>query len=223
MAKEAKITYGRVSVSVRYKSVLFPFEAYPFVKALPEHGYLLTDKIEAPPLGARIEVTGEIARKGDNSLRLDTAKGILAIHAGDPKTALSELTGMESVLKRDFGFDSEGKAYFYEILATASVRAGKNALEVWHGHFNQSQLLKEASTILGLDVSLFGARFCQQDAVPNQEDWIDVKITPALPSAVSHYDIEIVFRRSDRRQFAQFLEKIDSTLTNLMAAIDGRK
>jgi hypothetical protein len=223
MTKPRDIEYAGVSVSVRYKSVLFPIDTYAFLKALPEQGYLLTQEIEAPPLGAKLSISGQVAKKGENALRLDTGKNILAMHASDPKTGLTELGGMESVLKRDFGFDSEGNAHFYEILATAYAKAGKNALEVWQGHFDDTSFVKQASTVLGMDTTLFGVRLSQKVGTPNQEDWFDIKVTPALPSGVSHYNIEVVFRRSSRGKFVEFVQKIDSVLASLIATIEGKK
>ncbi len=215
-------TYRQLSLAVKYSSVLFPFETLPFVKAIRQQGSFVTEGVmERPvPFGARLEVSGTIGRKGEISVRVEADKQILAVQAPDTNSLTTEMDSIESLLKKEFDFDSSALAHYYEFLASLTLKAKGNPLERWPVHFKAVPILKKASKVLGMEVSPFGVRLAPRGELPNQPDWFEIRIEPLVRAPTYHHDVEVIFRHSRRNEVFSFVRKFEDILGSLMSLVE---
>ena len=73
------LRFRRLQLSVRYDNVLSPSDIAKLIHALPAKGYSITGKSSALPEGSSHSFSGELARKGDISLRLDDERYVVAL------------------------------------------------------------------------------------------------------------------------------------------------
>ncbi|MFQ5886063.1 MAG: hypothetical protein ACE5II_02385 [Anaerolineae bacterium] len=209
-----------MSLAVKYSSVLFPFDHVQFLRALSKQGFTLPEPIGPVPLGRRLEVSGIVGRKGEVSVRLNADRQVLAVEAPDVETSLVEMDSLESLLKSEFDLDSPSLAHYYEFLAGLTVKAKKNPLESWGAHFAQVPMIREASELLGTDVSPFGVRLAPKGEVPNQANWFDIRIEPLVRSATDHHYVEVIYRRSSRDEVFAFVRKFEDILSAILAIVE---
>lgn len=216
--------YMRVSLTVTYDSVLFPFDAGSLLRSLARQGFLVPESllkaILAAPHVARLEPSGAVARKGEVVIGMNAERKTMSVHASGPQSVLSEMESLESLLKDEFGVDSSSIAQFYEFTASLSIKAGKNPLESWGAQLGQSPMIQEVSEVIGIDVSLFGLRLVGKGQVPMQTDWFDIRIEPLVHSPTTHHYVEIVFRNSGRDTVFGFVRELERTLEGLISMLE---
>lgn len=212
--------YRQVSLAIKYNAVLFPFEAIQFLRALSKQGFILPEPIAPVPSGMKLEFSGIAGRKAEVSVRLDQVRHVLGVSALDMKTALTEMDLLEDLVRNEFNLDSSSLAQYYEFLASLVVRAKKNPLESWYKHLGQVPIIKKASQVIGMEVSLFGVRLASKGEAPNQTNWFDIRIEPLIESATDHHIIEVTFRRSRRDEVFAFVRRFDEVLGALLSLVE---
>jgi hypothetical protein len=221
MSKEIlRPTYRLLSLAVKYHSVLFPFDVYPFLRELSQQGFILPEPLEPVPLSSRFEVSGIVGRKEDIAVRLDTSRQVLGVYASSVNAALAGMDTLEALLKNELAFDSPGWAQYYEFLADLTIRTKKNPLESWQTHFAHTSIIEKFSEVLGGSVFPFGIRLAIVGETPNQVNWFDMRIEPSIQSATSHHFVEVIFRRSDRDKVIAFVRRFENILSQLFAQIE---
>lgn len=217
------LEYQSLTLSVKYISVLFPFDSLRFLKALLKQGYLKPEgDIPQAPFGGRIEVNGVIGRKGDISIRVDSRKNIVGVQAQDPETVLSEMETIEALLSKAFDFDSAGSAHYYEFLVTAYIKAEENPLDIWASHSEQTPLMDEFSQVLGMDVYPFGVKLSCRGETPMGPNWLEFRINPLVQAVTTYHQVETIFRNSDRDAVFRFIQKFDQYTHELLSKIEKR-
>ena len=223
MAKSG-LEYGRVSLSVRYKTVFFPVDTLRFAVTLREAGFILPDRLEqavlASPLGARVEPSGLVARRGDIAIGTNPDRLVLMVHAPDPQEAATEMDSLESILRDRYAVDSPALAMFYELLTEATVKAGRNPLQSWISHLGQVRFLGEASHIVGQDVAPYGLRLVPAGQIPDQADWFDIRVEPRVLAPAEYHSLSIVFRNAVRETVFDFARNLDQTLDRLVSLVE---
>lgn len=218
------VRYTHMSLSVRYASVFFPIDAIKFLSMVREADFLLPDRLEeamlATGLGARVEVSGVVARKGDVGIRINPDRQVLAVHAPEPRLALSEMEALESLLMEKAGIRSASVALFYEVLADATIRAGASPLESWTSRLGNERLVLQASQLLEAKVAPFGLRLVPAGEIPDQADWFDIRIEPQVLSPMEFHHVNVVFRNSSRETVFGFLRNLDRTIEGLISLVE---
>ncbi|MDO8673784.1 MAG: hypothetical protein Q7O66_20430 [Dehalococcoidia bacterium] len=215
-------TYQQLSLSVKYTSVLFPLDTLQFLRAVSKQGFIIPDSIEQVPFGTRVEISGLIARKGDISVRVDSNRQVLGVQAPNVNSVLDEMDSIESLLKTELDLDSHALADYYELLASLTIKAGRHPLECWETHFAEAPILNKFSDVLGTDVSLFGVRLAVRGEVPNQPDWLEIRIEPSVQSPQKHHSVQIICRHSRRDEVFAFGRKLEDTLRNLISLVEQK-
>lgn len=225
MRKESpayQIRYHKLYMSVRYNTVLFPFGIKELAEILPETGYIVREELVSPlPFGASVNVSGSIAHKGDIRLSVNMDRMYIGIDALDLDTLINEMNAIEDLLFDRIGFDSHRSALFYELLAQATIRSPRSPVDVLGSKFRDQPLFGRLSATIGLSSTNFGLRLVPIDASPNQPDWHDIRIEPSVGMAMTHYDISVVFRRTQRSEAMDFATKLPRILDNVLADLEG--
>jgi hypothetical protein len=218
--------YSRVALTVRYESVLFPFDALAFTLSLSKLDFFLPEKLDEAiaslPLGARLEPSGTIARKSDTIVRLNTDRQVLGVYGTSSQQCLQQMDGIESLLKEEFGVDSPAHALFYEFLADLTVAADSSPLQRWASLLAPVPLIQEVSELLGVQMCPFGLRLVPKGSVPNQIDWFDMRIEPQVHSPEEKYYVNVVYRKASREAVCGFARDFDQTLQGLFNLVEGR-
>ncbi len=213
--------YRRLALAIKYKSVLFPFDVFNFLKAISKRGFILPpDSLEPAPLGTRLEVKGTVGRKGEVSIGLNTEQHSLQVEAPNSSAAVTEMESIELLLRDEFDLESPRLAEYYEFLASLSVRATKNPLDSWYVHFAQLAVLKQFSEVVGRQVSPFGVRLAEKGGIPTQTDWFELRIEPLVQAPTTHHLIEVVFRRARGEEVFAFVRQFEDTLPGLLGLVE---
>lgn len=205
-----------ISLAVKFGTVLYPIDGAQFARAIAGEGFILPDAM----VGPNIQVGGLEARKGKVALRIDAARLILGVSAPDPKTAVSEMESIESLVKREFGVDCSSLAHFYELVANSIIPARRSPLDSWRQHFSGSALLDQFSEALGFGVSPFGLRFARSSEEPTQAGWFEARIEPQIPNSHRQHYINIVFRDPQREVVYSFVRGFEETLAKLVSLVE---
>ena len=214
------LTYHQLSLSIRFNTVLFPFDAAQFFRALEKNGFVLDDKIASTPFGARIEVSGFVARKVDTSIRIDTNRQVLAVHCPDPNIAVEQMTLLESILMKEFGLDASTLAEFYEIIVNVTQDASVNPIAGWSKRYENDPLTHMVSRLIGKPVFPFGAKFATQSVVPNHTDWFEIEVSPFVIAPTEKHNIEIVYRNANREDVFGFMRRLENILHELVELVE---
>lgn len=217
--------YVRAALSVRYASVIFPFDIVAFLKAISRHGYLLPEPllraVLSLPAGARLEPSGVVATRGEVAVALNTERQTLVLHGPEPQEALGQMHWTEELLNDQLGFDSPSLAQFYEFTAGVSIKATKNPLDSWKLHMGQLPFVQHASEIVGTNVAPFGLRLFADGHSPTEAQWFDIRIEPQVQNPATHHYVEIVFRHPARDELFDFVRGLDDTLRKLLSLLEG--
>lgn len=214
-------TFDRLSLSVRFLTALYPFDELTFINALPELGYVLSERAPIPPFGGRIAIRGEIAAKGDIRIMLNSDLRTLELIGRDIGSLLDEFGNLEKILLDKFGLDARQNAYFYELLADVSVAGKQSPLQSLGRRLESLELLKELGGILKHPVTNFGMRLAPPDTEPNSADWFDIRIEPEVLRPRSHYSILIVYRQRERDKVFSFGQTLLQMLEHLIICLEG--
>lgn len=220
--KQARsIRYRRVSLSVGYTSILFPFDAGEFITALPEQGFVLSEALSPAPIGARLDISGPIGRKGDATLRLNTERNFIAVDGPDPSTVVSEFDSLESFLGDRMQFDSQAMSNYYELLADLTVTAERSPLKSIAERFSDLSILEEMSKILSSPTTVFGIRLVPRDGEPTGVEWYDIRLEPRVQQAHNYYLASVVYRSGDRTKVTKFAVELEQKVLSLLAILGG--
>lgn len=217
---ESPIRYRRVSLSVGYESILFPLDTGELIAALPEQGFILAEAIPTPPLGARLDISGPVARKGDIILRVNTDRNYIGIDGLDPATVVNELDTLERFLDERLHFGSQDMSRYYELLADLIVHANRSPLATIAQVFKASSVIQEMGHVLGSQTANYGVRLVPQSGEPTSPEWFDIRIEPRVQQASEHYLVGVVYRSADRSKVAKFAQGLEETVTQLVRILE---
>lgn len=213
--------YTQLYLSVKYDTVLFPFDVVAFIRGLPGRGYILSERFDTPiPLGTRLSASGIVARRGDTGIRLETERQIVGVSATDITTLMQELDAVESIIKEDLDLDNSAIARYYEFLSGFTVKAEKNPLIGWKNLFENTPIIGKFSEVIGDRVSPFGIRVTPSEESPNQAKWVDIHIEPHVQSPESRHQVEVVWRHPDRDKVYNFVKGFEDLIDSLLSLVE---
>ena len=216
-----RINYTKLSVSVCYGTVLFPFDVRELARLLRDDGYTIADALQGPyPRAARLDVGGVIARKLDTAVRIDTRGQVLGIEAPDVPRCLGELDSIESLLESQLGVSGTELGRYYELLADAVIPASADSSQAWSAHMSGVPIVAKLSDALGKEIAAYGLRLVSRDSVPNQENWLDVHMEPFVLSPHDRHHVSLVFRDRNRDEVVRFARSLGPRLQALLDAVE---
>lgn len=212
------LRYQRLSVGVAYASVSFPFDAGLFLRALPQHGYVLEGEAATrqPPLGTLYAVSGLVARKGDVSLRVDSDRKVLVVEAVAPDLAADEFEQVEQLLQDDLAFRSKDQARFHEVVAHSVVPRATSPLDTFKRVSRPISALQGLAPFLGGPVAAFGFRLVSADQAPSGESWTEIRVEPLVNQASTHMFVYVVHRSPDRQACLEFARGYDDYVARVI-------
>lgn len=211
-----------LQLTVFFNTVLFPFDAMQFLRALSRSGYVLS--VELPPLSParRLSIPGPVGTKGSISARIDTTRGFVGVEGPDERDLIEEFRGIENILQKDLELDVPALTHFCEFLANGVVGGtAKNPLNIIARAVDASALLEQISKIVGRPTSIFGLRLSAEGLMPNAPDWFDITINPYVLAPDRYYYVNVVYRQSERRPVVRFARGFEDFLSRTLAAMES--
>ena len=218
-----KIVSSTLRLSVRYLSVLFPFNQQAFLSALPQIGFVLPQSPPPLPSKMRFAVDGLIATKGNINLSLKTDKFVLTVMGHDAGATVAALESIENLLKQQLGFDSEGQAYFYELDADLIVEAECDPREVLDSSMSNSSVFANLSKIVGQTVSNYSLRVAPPSRHPTELNWLDLAIEPEITNPTRWYSVAVICRQKERQRVVNFTSELPDTIKSVWTCIRSAK
>ena len=213
------LRFRRLQLSVRCDNILSPSDIAKLLKALPPKGYSLSREYPSLPAGGRLSLSGELARKGDVSLRLNDERDVVAVESSGISSLLKEFSVIEQLLRDKVDMDIEERSFYYEMLAALTVESNKNPMVVLENRLG-SPLLDRLSDILGQQASNFTMRLVPSGGEPDSVDWFDIRIEPFLPDYSTRFFISAVFRNRKKSRVTSFLEGLSGTVKQLISQLE---
>lgn len=206
---------------VRLEYVIFPLEFRELRDVLARNGYelkLLPAPI--PPRPSRISYSGEIARKGEYIVNIDSNLGTVAIASKSIGMTIAAFEELTKIMKEGLGIDLNENVSYFEIMVYYNIDTGKKPVQEIDRVIEVNPYFSKFNKIVGEPTSLFSIRLIPKGKIPNQEEWFDISIEPdILKSEVYH--IGVIYRSSKREKTLDFASNLEKTIVNLVKAIEG--
>jgi len=217
---ESKVMTQYASYGVRLNYVIFPIDFRDLRHALAKNGYELSSvrgPIPSPPI--RIGFTGDIARKGETTVIIETDSGEISVTGRSlqkVKTAFEELTDL---IKRELGVSLDLNIKYYLCHLHCKTDTGKIPRDEIAKAENRD-FFSRLGQVLGVDVAPFSIRLCPKGAIPNHENWFDISIEPDTVNE-KMYHLGVVFRSPDKEKTETFVRDLESNILKLIKVIEA--
>jgi hypothetical protein len=217
--KQTKIVAEDARYGVQLDYVLFPADVRELRRALAKNGYELThvERLPAPP--ARLSFSGELARKAESTVILETDSSEIGVIARSLQDAANAFDDLVKVVSSELGISLNQKVRFYWMVVHYSISTGKAPRNEILKAENK-EYIGRFSRILGEDLVSFSVRLAPKDAIPNQEAWFDIAIEPDILRE-DLYHVGFVFRDPNRDKTETFVKNLENIVFSLIDTIEA--
>jgi len=216
---EPEVTTREARYGVRLDYVIFPIDYRELIHALAKNGYELSPARNIPPAPARIRYGGEIARKKESVVVVESDRSELGVVSRTLQEAKSSFEELAKVIESELGFKLYEKVCFYLFSVHYKVDTGKAPREQIPKTENK-EFIEKLSKILGEDIVSFSLRIARKKAVPNQESWFDIAIDPDILNE-KLYHIGVVFRDPEKDKTEKFVNDLENNLLEIIKKIEA--
>lgn len=214
--EQLKIFPEDIRLSVRYNYILFPFYTMDLLSSLArtQSGYTLAQppKSPKPPVGAKLDWAGPIARKDNVIIDFDGLPQIMGAEGKSPNDVVRIFSEVENTLYA-LGLKEEN-IRFYEAVANYSVETSKNSYEVMSKIKPQGDLFEKLERIFNEQIFSYAIHFRNKGDTVERHDWFDMRIQPSGGKS-SVFDIVTVFRNKEKSKVTSFLSNIEKSMEQI--------
>lgn len=217
------LTVQEARYSVRLKYVMFPIDFRDLRDALARNGYelaLIRGSIPDRPI--RISFSGEIARKGEVRISIDSSESEITVRGRSREETTTAFEQLSKIIETELGIDLHLNVWYYEFIAHYLLDTKKRPLEEIAKVTRGNPYFSNFSKVLGEEASLFAIRLSPRSKIPNQADWFDISIEPDVLNA-DFYHIGVVFRNPNRKNTEKFIKGLEKVLVELVNIIEGQE
>jgi len=219
---EPRIISEDVTYAVRLHYVMFPLEFRDLRDALERNGYELA-RIEGriPSRPTRIGFSGEIARKGEIIVEIDSGEGGIGLRGRTLDEAMTGFEQLSQVIRTELGVDIHLNVWYYSLVAHFTLRTGTAPRYTIPKVVEDNPYFSRFNEILGEQTSMFSVRLFPTDKISYGADWFDISIEPDILDADA-YHIGVVFRNPDKGRTQDFVKNLKQVLFDLLKVIEGK-
>jgi len=214
-----KIMTQEARCGVRFNYVIFPIDFRELRHALAKNGYELSSIERIPPPPARISFGGDIARKQQTMVVVETDSGEIGVVGRSLQEAKDSFKELTDVVKSELGISLHENVRFYWFVVHYKIDTGKTPCNEIAKAENKDYISR-FKQVLGEDISLFSIRLYPKGAIPNQENWFDIAIEPDIMNE-RFYHVGVVFRSSEKGKTETFLKDLEDILLKLIGIIEA--
>jgi hypothetical protein len=208
---------------VRLEYILFPLEYRELRDILAKNGYELSLlPAPIPPRPSRISYSGDIARKGEYTVNVDSDLGTVGISGKSMGMVIAAFEELTKVIKEGLGIDLNENVCYFEIIAHYNIDTGKKPVQEIDRVIEGNPYFSKFNKIIGEPTSLFSIRLMPRGKIPNQEEWFDISVEPDILKS-ELYHIGVIYRNPKKEKTLNFASNLEKTLVNLVKAIEGEE
>ena len=217
--KQPKIITQEARYSVHLGYVILPIDFRDLRNSLTKNGYELASVTEIPPLPSRVRFGGEIARKGEIRVAVDSDSGEIVVIGRSLSDVFSSFEGLATLISSELEVNLHENVRFYQVVVHYKFATGSLPYNEIPKTENKSYV-ERFGKILGEPVSMFSLRLAPKEATPNQDNWFDIAIEPDIINK-KLYHVGVVFRNPSREKTEAFVKSLEDNLTKLIGEIEA--
>ena len=215
---QPKIKTQEARYGVQLDYVIFPIDVRELRRVLAKNGYELSRVEHMPSPPSRVSFSGEVARKAETSVILDSDSGeigVIGASLQQVKDSFEELAGivgaeLDTTLHKNVGY--------YWCIAHYKINTGKVPLSQIAKAENKEYITR-FSRILKKDLASFSVRLAPKNARINEPSWFDIAIEPDILNE-SVYHVGVVFREPSKNETETFVRNLENDILKLIQAIE---
>lgn len=214
----------RSRLSVRFNTVFFPLSPYELTGILTEAGYVLQQQLPSPPPGvpgARLDVSGTLATRGDTSIEVDTLRGVLGL-ATDWSKLISEFEEALSLIEPKLFTAIPQISRYFESIIDGRKEFGGNVIQELSTLFQDIPWLNSLNKLWDSSLTNFGLRLVPQNSAPNSDEWMDIRIEPDIISS-NAFVFSVVYRSPEKENVFSFIHSLEERLNQTFYIIQRRQ
>jgi hypothetical protein len=219
MSKTPKMRIQEVRYGVRLNYVIFPVDFIELRNVLAKNGYELSPVRNIPPPPIRISFVGDIARKGEIIVSIDTESCEIDVAGRSLQGVKDSFQEIAEIIRSELGISLYANVKFYSCVVHYKINTGKIPRNEIAKAENQDYIAR-LGRILGEDVSLFSIRLMPRGAIPNAENWFDIYIEPDILDETL-YHVGVTFRNADREKTERFVSNLENNILRLIEVIEA--
>jgi hypothetical protein len=211
----------RVRLTLKTDYIFYPIDSEEFIKKLSQYDYEITGQSQSlGPL--RLEMSGQLAKKRENLVILDTNRQILGIEGKDPEIVVDDFNQLENIIQKDMKINYLKSIKFYETIIDYHIFVENNPREMIEDLYKEDELTDIFSSIIDKDVSPYTIRYASAGITPDSPEWIDFKIEPFVRRANNVYAFNLVYRSTDGNQVKEKIVSIKDIMRNIVETIENK-
>jgi len=216
---QPKIMSEEARYGVRLNYVIFPIDFRELRRALAKNGYEVSPVGDIPPPPTRVRFGGDMARKGETTVRAESDSGEIGVVDRSLQEACSSFEGLANVVNSELGVSLHNNVKFYWVVVHYKIATGKLPRKEI-AKVENKEYISQFSQIVGENLSSFSIRLGPKDANPNQETWLDIAIEPDILNE-QLYHVGVVFRNPSKNNTETFVRDLENNLLKLISVIEA--
>jgi len=217
-AVQPKVTIQDARYGVRLDYLIFPIDFRDLRRVLAKNGYELSH-VNVPPPPTRVRFSGEIGRKGETAVEVESDGGDIWVVGRSLQEAQSSFEELVKVVDSEIGVLLHDNVKFYWAMGHYRIATGK-APHSEIAKVENKECVNQFSKIIGQDLSSFSIRLGSKNATPNDATWTDIAIEPDTIDE-RLYHVGVAFRNPDKETTETFVKDLENRLLRLIKVIEG--
>jgi len=224
MSQEFKITVKRNKLTVRFEYIIFPFVTgelqNALAKAKMDYVLIPAPKALPSPMGADLDWTGIIGKKGNVSILFDSVSQIIGVDGSDTTEVANVFLEILDIVKASVESTIDENATFYESYSSYSIETGESPLEKLGKIIPEGGLNEKIKNIIQEPVSNYGFHVYSTDKKIQSSDWFDISIQPATRRSEKTFVVTTVYRNKDKSKVEKFVSNHDDYLRKIFGELN---
>jgi hypothetical protein len=123
-----------------------------------------------------VAFSGDVARKGENMVYMDTSEGTIGVSGKSSGDVIGAFEDITNIILNNLGVNLNLNAWFNEIDAHYRVETGSSPVSNISRMIEDNPIYPKINAIIGEDVGSFSLRLSSKNSLPNSENWYDIGI-----------------------------------------------
>jgi hypothetical protein len=219
MSNQPKMMIEEARCGVRLSYVIFPIDVRELRHILAKNGYELVPVSNIPPPPTRIRYSGDVARKGEITVSIESDSGEIGVVGRSLQDVRSAFEDLAKIINSELDVDLYENVRFYWYVLHYKINSGKRPFNEISKAENKDYI-QRFGKVLEEELSLSSIRLAPKDASPNQENWFDIAIEPDVENETI-YHVGVVFRNSDKSKTEKFVRDLESNILKIIRTIEA--
>jgi len=210
----------KLRIRLVLKSFFFPLTSPEVFDSFKARGFDVGSPPAPYPTGLRSYISGLVARKRNVLIEIDHNRKLVAVNGKSIEETLQTFSDMTDLITEDFYVNWDEELDFVELIAHYLIKSERNPFQVIQDS-TELTVGNKLQEILGSDISQSRLSLVQKGSSPSSRSWFEINISPKLTMPTKAYWVEVIFRDENDTAVTNFASNINSTITNIINAIES--